>query len=101
MTFVKIVVPLMTAIRDRDGNFTNEITFPRKMRVGDLRVFDEAKGEHDGMIRLTAKITELPPSVIESIDLDDWPAVLVQVNNFLLSFKALADALKASRTTSG
>lgn len=69
-------------IRDAKGEMTTEITF-RKMRVGDLRIFDETKGEQDAMIRLVAALASLPPSSVENIDIDDWPRIMEMVSGFL------------------
>jgi hypothetical protein len=84
-------IELTDAIRDARGEETTRISF-RKMRVGDLRVFDESKGEQDAMINLVAKLASLPPSSVEAIALDDWPKVMEKVNGFLLSFKAKTEA---------
>lgn len=84
---VEHVIELSDAIRDGRGEETTRISF-RKMRVGDLRIFDESKGEQDAMIRLVSRLADLPPSSVEAIALDDWPRVVEKVNGFLLSFKA-------------
>ncbi len=88
---VEQFIELTDAIRDGKGEETTRISF-RKMRVGDLRVFDDSKGEQDAMINLVAKLASLPPSSVEAIALDDWPKVMEKVNSFLLSFKAKTEA---------
>lgn len=96
MSKVKVehIVSLTSEVRGPDGELTDRISFRRPV-VGDLRVFDDQKGENDAMIRFTAKLSGFPLSSIEAIDMEDWPAVLDKVNGFLKGFGARMKAISA------
>lgn len=79
---VEYTIELTDPIRDARGEETTTLTF-RKARVGDLRVFDNTKGDADSMIRLVAALCNLPPSSVDAISLDDWPRVVEHVTGFL------------------
>jgi len=91
---VEYTIELTEPVRDARGEETTTLTF-RKMRVGDMRVFDDTKGEADSMIRLVAALCNLPPSSVDKIALDDWPGIMDRVNGFLAPLVA-AKATKVS-----
>ena len=93
-TFVELTDP----VRNGQGEETTRLSF-RKMRVGDLRIFDDSKGEQDAMIRLVSNLTSIPPSSVESISLEDWPKVTGVVDNFLRGLKTTTDKVAASPTS--
>lgn len=92
---VKRSVPLSNSLMGLDGVEHDELVFVRKIRVGDLRLFDESKGENETMIKLVAALTNMRVTEIEKIELDNWPAVMEVVNDFLRPF-AQAAKVKAS-----
>ena len=66
---------------DEGDTKTKEVVF-RRAKAGDLKVMD-GKGDHEGMICFAGRLTNLTPSMIENMDLEDYGLIMVEVRRFL------------------
>lgn len=79
----QVEVPLDTPIVV--GADMRDVLVFRKMTAGDLRIFDNNKGNADAMLQLCTKLSvpEMLPGQADKISLEDWGNVQEVLSSFL------------------
>ena len=84
MALIKLQYPIIF----NDEQVT-EINLPERMKLKHLKAMDNAVGEVGKIAALIGAMAELPLSVVDQIDVDDFNAIAEVAGNFLAQSPAI------------
>jgi hypothetical protein len=82
MTFEPITITLSYPVQHGQETVSS-LVIPRRMVGGDLRGIRIAELNHEDMAVIGSRLTGYPPSVLSSLDIDDYLELEVVITGFL------------------